>query len=63
VHILNWGAPLLALPPIAGKIIEAHSLLDGSPAEFTQNSNGIILKLPPAKNDETDRVVQLILAK
>jgi alpha-L-fucosidase len=63
VHILNWNAPLLALPPLTGKITEARSLLDGSPAEFTQNSNGIVLKLPPAKKDETDRVIQLSLGK
>lgn len=63
VHVLNWAAPLLALPPFATKISGAHSLLDGSPVEFTQNPDGVVLKVPPLNNDETDRVVVLTLAK
>ena len=63
VHVLHWGAPLLALSPVPSKITEARALRDGSSLEFTQNSSGIILKLPPAESDETDRVIQLILAK
>jgi alpha-L-fucosidase len=63
VHVLNWAAPLLALPPIASKIAGAHSLLDASNVEFTQKPDGVVLKLPPAKNDETDRVIVLDLAK
>jgi alpha-L-fucosidase len=63
VHVLNWAAPLLALPPISGKIVGAHSLLDGKSAEFTQNPDGITLKLPSPKPDEVDRVIVLTLAK
>lgn len=63
VHVLNWSGPLLALPPIPGKVASAHSLLDHSTAEFTQNADGVILKLPAAKADETDRVIVLTVAK
>jgi alpha-L-fucosidase len=63
VHVLNWGAPLLALAPVAGKVAGAHSLLDGAPVDFTQNADGLILKVPPARNDEADRVIVLALAK
>ena len=63
VHVLNWSAPLLALPPIAGKIVGAHFLMDGRSEEFTQNADGVILKLPPPGKDETDRVVVLTVAK
>jgi alpha-L-fucosidase len=63
VHVLNWSAPLLALPPIAGKIGGAHWLIDGAPAPFTQNADGIILQIPPAKKNEVDRVVVLALEK
>src|SRR5579872_5180208 len=63
VHVLNWGSPLLALPPIDGKITSAHSLTDNSPAEFTQNANGVILKLPQPRKDEVDRVIVLTVAK
>jgi alpha-L-fucosidase len=59
VHVLNWTTPLLALPPLSSRIAEAHSLLDSSNIEFTQNADGIILKVPPPKNDETDRVIVL----
>jgi alpha-L-fucosidase len=63
VHVLNWSAPLLALAPIPNPIIKANSIPDGSPVEFTQNADGVVLKLPPAKSDEPDRVILLILRK
>jgi hypothetical protein len=34
VHVLNWGAPLLALPPIATKVLEAHFMADASPVNL-----------------------------
>jgi alpha-L-fucosidase len=62
VHILSWHAPLLALPPITSKVVEAHSILDASPVEFTQNADGVVLKLPLPQSDEADRVIVLTLA-
>jgi len=59
VHVLNWNAPLLALAPIAGKLSQARSLSDGASVEFTQNADGVILRLATAKPDETDRVIVL----
>jgi alpha-L-fucosidase len=63
VHVLNWGSPLLALPPIAGKVSGAQSLIDGAKADFTQNADGVVLKLPAARTDEVDRVIVLRFAK
>ena len=63
VHILTWNAPLLALPPLENHVRGAHLLLDGSGVEFTQNPNGVVLKVPPPKNDEVDRVVVLTLTR
>ena len=63
VHVLDWNAPLLALPPIASKISEAHSLADNSRIEVTQNADGVILKVPAPKNEESDRVIVLTLSK
>jgi alpha-L-fucosidase len=63
VHVLNWGSPLLALPPIAGKISSAHMLLGGEAVEVTQNADGVILKLRSQGKDEVDRVVVVMLAK
>jgi alpha-L-fucosidase len=62
VHILGWEAPLLALPPIVGKVMRAHSVIDGSAVEFTQNASGVVVKVPP-KTDEVDRVVELTVSK
>ena len=59
VHILNWNAPLLALPPIARTVKAAQELLTGSPVQFTQSSNGLVLHVPAAKQDEVDRVIVL----
>ena len=58
VHVLHWNAPLLALPPIEKKILSAKMLADGATVEFTQNTNGIVIKVP-AINEEVDRVVVL----
>ena len=63
VHILAWNAPLLALPPIGNKVVSAHSLIDSSVVEVTQNREGVILKLSPAQKDETDRVIVLTVGR
>ena len=62
MHILSWHAPLLALPLIPGKVVEAHSMLDASSVNFSQNADGVVLKVPLPKDDEADRVVVLTLA-
>jgi len=61
--VLAWNAPLLALPPISNKVASAHSLGDNSAVEVTQNADGVILKLPPPKKDETDRVIVLTVGR
>ncbi len=59
VHVLNWNAPLLALPPIANRVTAAHSFVDGAAVEFTQHGDGLVLKVPATKPEETDRVIVL----
>lgn len=63
VHILTWHAPLLALAPITSKVVEAHSMVDDSAIDFTQNADGLILKVPPPKTAESDRVIVLTVTK
>ena len=63
VHVLNWGSPLLALPPVSEKVSSAHLLLGDEPVEVTQTVDGVILKLRVQGKDEVDRVVVLTLAK
>jgi alpha-L-fucosidase len=57
VHVLNWSAPLLALPPIAAKVVEARFMSDASPVNFTQSADGLIVQVP--KVDEVDRIIIL----
>ena len=59
LHILNWSAPLIALPPISSKITGAHTLVDGKAVTFTQTADGVVLKVSAAAKDETDRVIVL----
>jgi alpha-L-fucosidase len=63
VHVLNWSAPLLALPPIVDKVTDAHLLLDNVDIKFTQDTNGVVLKVPAPKSDDVDRIIVLALAK
>jgi len=59
VHVLHWNAPLLALPPLGKTVKSAHALSDNVAVTVTQNTEGIVLELPPAKKAEVDRVVIL----
>ena len=59
VHVLHWNAPLLALPPLGKTVKSAHALSDHVAVTVTQNAEGIVLRLPPAKKAEVDRVVIL----
>jgi alpha-L-fucosidase len=63
VHILTWNAPLLALPPAQKTIRKAQLLTNGSPVEFTQSANGIVLKVGDLAKNEVDRVIVLTLAQ
>ena len=62
MHVPSWNAPLLALAPIE-KVTAAKNLLDGANVEFTQNADGLVLKVPTAGKDETDRVIVLTVTK
>lgn len=62
VHVLSWDAPLLALPPISRTIHTAQLMSNGSAVEFTQSSNGVVLKVAPAAKGEVDRVIVMTLA-
>jgi alpha-L-fucosidase len=59
VHVLNWNAPLLALPPITGTVTNAQLLVDGVRVPFTQSDKGVVLTLPDTTGNEVDRVVVL----
>ena len=62
VHVLQWKAPLLALPPIEKTIKSAQEFGAGSAVEFKQTKDGVVLKLSPVGKDEVDRVIVLSVA-
>jgi alpha-L-fucosidase len=62
VHVLDWKAPLLAFSPVAKTIKSARDFGTGSPVEFKQNSDGVVLKIPTATKGEVDRVIVLSVA-
>ena len=63
VHVLNWSAPLLALPPLPRKVTSARELIHGSKLEVAQSENGVVIPVPAAEKKQVDRVIVLTLAK
>jgi len=63
VHVLNWKAPLLALPPFPRKVTSAQELIHGTKLQVAQSENGVVLPVPAAEKNQTDRVIVLTLAK
>lgn len=62
VHVLQWKAPLLALPPIQKTIKSAREFGNGSPVEFKQTNDGVVLTVPSTGKSEVDRVIVLNVA-
>ena len=62
VHVLQWKAPLLALPPIAKTIKSAQEFGNASPVEFKQTNDGVVLKIPSAGKSDVDRLIVLTVA-
>jgi alpha-L-fucosidase len=61
VHVLDWNAPVLALPAMPQPVRSARLLRDGSSVEFTAVKGGLVLKLPEPQPEEVDRVIVLEL--
>ncbi len=59
VHILNWTDEALVLPSWGKTVKSARMFSDKSPVKFTSNEFGITLKIPAAKADELDTIVEL----
>ena len=62
VHVLQWKAQLLALPPIEKSIKSAQEFGSESPVEFKQTTDGVVLKVPSAEKMGPDRVITLTVA-
>jgi len=61
VHVLDWNAPVLALPALLRQIRSARLLRDGSSVEFSVVKGGLVLKLREPQPEEVDRVIVLEL--
>ncbi|WP_079688381.1 alpha-L-fucosidase [Ohtaekwangia koreensis] len=62
IHILDWQDESLIIPSWGKKIKSAKLFKDKSAVKFTENAEfGIILKIPKAKLDEIDTIVELEL--
>jgi alpha-L-fucosidase len=63
LHVLNWSAPLLALPPFPRKIVAAEDLAHGNKLQVAQSKDGVVLPVLPREKGQTDRVIVLTLAQ
>jgi alpha-L-fucosidase len=62
IHILDWQDESLIIPSWGKKIKSAKLFKDKSVVKFTENAEfGITLKIPKAKLDEIDTIVELEL--
>jgi len=61
VHVLDWNAPVLALPNLPRPVRSARLLRDGSSVEFSAVMGALVLKVPDLQPDEVDRVIALEL--
>ena len=60
VHVLNWPAENLRLPPIPRKIV-ANSVLTGGAATVRQSDEGIEISVPKSDRQELDTIIKLEL--
>ncbi len=61
MHILNWQDESIILPSWGKKIKSAKMYTDKTPVKFLENEFGITLKVPKAKMDDLDTVIELEL--
>ena len=61
LHVLDWNAPVLALPAMPRPVHSARLLRDGGNVEFSVVKGGLVLKLREPQPEEVDRVIVLEL--
>ncbi len=62
VHILDWQDPVLSLPHLSRRILQARLIKDGSKVEYAENDFGLLLKVPQRPSDEFDTIIALDVA-
>jgi len=61
VHVLDWDAPILALPELPGRVRSARLLRTGQPVPVEEIEGGLVLRLPARAEGTVDEVVALAL--
>jgi alpha-L-fucosidase len=59
VHVLDWDAPVLALPELPGRVRSARLLRTGTVAAWEDVEGGLVLRLPPRPAGTVDEIVTL----
>ena len=59
VHVLDWNAPVLALPELPGPVRSARVLRTGREASFDVVDGAIVLRLPDRPTGTIDEIVAL----
>jgi alpha-L-fucosidase len=59
VHVLDWYDESLVIPSWGKKIKSAKLFIDKTSVKFIENEFGITLKIPKAKFDDIDTVIEL----
>lgn len=62
VHVLDWDAPLLALPELPGRVRSARLLRTGGPVTVEEVDGGLVVRLPDRPAGTIDEIVALTLA-
>ena len=59
VHVLDWNAPVLALPELPGRVFSARVLRTGESTSFDVAQGAIVLRLPERPAGTIDEIVAL----
>ena len=61
VHLLSWYDESITIPAWGKKIKSAKIFSDKTPVKFLENEYGITLKVPKAKMNEVDTIIELTM--
>jgi alpha-L-fucosidase len=62
LHILDWPGATLSLSHLPRRVVSARMLNGSGPISYTENSSGLLLKLPERAPDDYDTIIMLELA-
>jgi alpha-L-fucosidase len=63
VHVLDWSAPVLAIPGLPVRVLSARLLRNGAAVPFEQVDDAVVLRLPERPADVVDEIVALSLER